>query len=102
MPKSKKVISAEDVKKVAQLSKLDVKGHEKRFAELFNDTLSHIDVLNELDTSNVPETFQVTGLENVFQKDNENKATLSQEKSLSNAGKKERGLVETKGVFENR
>lgn len=93
-------ITKQDVDKMAKLSKLDVTGQEGTFADLFTDTLDKIAVLNELDTSKVSETFQVTGLKNVYQKGEENKATLTKEQALANASEVSKGLIVTKGVFD--
>ena len=92
-------ITKETVHHIAELSNLDVKGEEEKFASLLSDTLDYIKVLDELDTTNTKETFQVTGLTNVFQKDNENKATLSREDALSNAKRVVSNLVENDPVF---
>jgi len=96
---SSQQITKEQVKKIAQLAKLDVTGQEEKFADLFTDTLKKIDVLRELDTSNVKETFQVTGLSNVFQGEESIRATLSKKEALSNAKEKVDGLFATEPVF---
>jgi len=94
------IISEEQVKKIALLADLDIDGNEKKFSELLSDTLEYVQILNELNTSNVKETYQITGLENVFQKENQNTATLSKEEALSNGNKVENGLFATKPVFD--
>ncbi len=98
MTKSK--ITKEQVEKVAKLSKLELKGEEEMFAGLFTDTLEKIEILKELDTKNVSETFQVTGLTNIFQKNDENKASLTQAEALSSGKEVSNGLFVTKGVFD--
>lgn len=97
---AKNVISKEEVKKIAELSELDVSGEEESFSELLSDTISYVDILNELDTSNVFETYQVTGLTNVFQRGSENSTTLSQKEALENAKEEENGLFVTDPVFD--
>ena len=94
------IISIEEVKKIAQLANLDITGDEEKFAELLSDTLNYVQILNELDTSNVKETYQVTGLKNVFQEEGKNTATLSKEDALSNGNKVENELFTTDPVFE--
>ena len=93
-------ITKEQVEKVALLSKLELDGEEEKFAEMFTDTLEKIEVLNELNTDKVIETFQVTGLTNVFQKDIEIKASLTTKEALSNGKEISNGLFVTKGVFD--
>ena len=67
---------------------------------LFSDTLNHMAVLDELDTKNVPETYQVTGLTNVYQTNNDQNATLSQHDALANAVAVENGKIAIKAVFD--
>lgn len=93
------VISKEQIKKIAEMSKLDVAGDEEKFSKLLSDTLEYIKILNELDTSDVIETFQVTGLTNVYQ-DGKQKVTLSKDDVLKNASEVKDGLISTKGVFD--
>ena len=98
---SELIITKEQVKRIAHLCKLQLTEAElEKFSQTFTQTLAVIDVLNELDTSDVPETYQVTGLGNVFQEDVEQKGTLTQEEVLKNAKNKKRGLIVTKGVFD--
>jgi aspartyl-tRNA(Asn)/glutamyl-tRNA(Gln) amidotransferase subunit C len=93
-------INQDDVKKIAKLVKLDVEGQENLLAEMFSATLDYIEILNELETDKVPETYQVTGLQNVYQKDSTQSNTLSQADALKNASAKDNNLFETKGVFD--
>ncbi len=92
-------ISIDEVKKIAEMSKLDISGNEEKFSKLLSDTLDYVKILDELDTSKVKETFQVTGLKNVFQ-DGSQTVTLSKEEALKNVKNIEKDLVVTKGVFE--
>jgi len=88
-------ITIEEVKKIAQMSKLNIEGDEEKFSQ----TLDYIKILDELDTSKVSETFQVTGLTNVYQ-DGSQKVTLPREDALKNVKETARNLVVTKGVFD--
>ena len=91
-------ISIEEVNKIAKLSKLDLGDQVEKFSELLSDTLNYIQVLGELDTENVPETYQVTGLSNVYQK-SQNKS-LDKEDSLKNASHRVKDLFGTWAVFD--
>jgi aspartyl-tRNA(Asn)/glutamyl-tRNA(Gln) amidotransferase subunit C len=96
-----KLITKEQVVKIAELCKLELTKEEvEKFSKLFSETLKVIAVLDELDTPNVKETYQVNGLMNVFQKDDENVATLTQKEVLKNAKKVEKGLIATDPVFD--
>lgn len=104
---AEKNISKEEVKKLAILANLDVSGQEEKLAEILSDTLKHMENLNELDTSKTQETYQVTGLTNVFQKEDAKAQTLTKEEALSNAKEtrdyaahKKDGLFATKAVFD--
>ncbi|MBI5620037.1 Asp-tRNA(Asn)/Glu-tRNA(Gln) amidotransferase GatCAB subunit C, partial [Candidatus Gottesmanbacteria bacterium] len=57
--------------------------------------------IQTLDTSNVPETSQVTGSENVFRDDEVDAGRiLTQEEALSNAKRTHNGFFVVKSVFE--
>lgn len=63
-------ISIEEVKKIAELARLELTPEEeKRHAETISAVLDYMKILNEVDTTNVEPTFQVTGLENVYRED---------------------------------
>lgn len=93
-------ITTEDVKKIAELSRLKLTEKElEEFAEKFTDTLEYMDMLDELDTDGVDETYQVTGLTNVFQ-NGEVIPSLTKEAALMNADEVIDDYFSTKGVFE--
>lgn len=63
-------ISIEEVKKIAELARLKLASEEeKRHAETISAVLDYMKILNEVDTSGVEGTYQVTGLENVVRED---------------------------------
>ncbi|HLD50964.1 hypothetical protein A3K34_02490 [candidate division WWE3 bacterium RIFOXYC1_FULL_40_10] len=92
-------ISKDEVLHIAKLIKVDVSGQEEAFSEILTDTLDYVVTLNELDTHNIDETYQVTGRKNVFQKENVS-ATLSAEEALSNASKRVGDLFGAEAVFD--
>jgi aspartyl/glutamyl-tRNA(Asn/Gln) amidotransferase C subunit len=96
---TEKRISEEEVKRMATLSNLDVSGQEEKLLVLFRDTLKHLDVISGIDTSKILETNQVTGLSNVFQKENNSK-TMTQKEALANAKEQANGFFATKAVFD--
>ena len=94
-------ITIEDTKHVAQLSNLDLSEKElQKLTAMFSDTLDYIAVLEELDTSYVKETFQVTGLKNVFQDRGVSDQELTQEQALKNASEVVQGKFVTEAVFD--
>lgn len=92
-----------DVKHVAKLANLEIKDSEiEKFEKQLSEVLSHIDKLKKAPTKNVPETSQVTELENITREDKADSARiLSQEEALSNTKNTENGFFKVKGVIQN-
>ncbi len=96
-----KNITTEQVKKIAKLCKLTLTEEEiKKLSKLLSETLDYVNVLDELDVSKVSETFQVTGLTNVFQDGFSN--TLSKEEALVNSKEIIKGMFATEAVFDRK
>lgn len=99
MVKKKNKLSRKQVLHIAKLADLHLTEEEiKKFQKQLGDILGYIDILNELDTKKVKPTSQVTGLENVFKKD-EVKPSLTQEETLSNTKEKYKGYFKVKSIF---
>ena len=59
-----------DVKHIAKLANLILKSDEEaKFKKQFEETLQTVNLINELDTSGIESTSQVTGLINVTRED---------------------------------
>lgn len=97
-------LSLDETKHVADLVNLRLSPDEvEKLSIILSDTLDYIDVLNELDTANVPETFQVTGLTNVFierSKHEVSTQSLKQGEALENAPQVQGGKIVTEAVFD--
>lgn len=90
-----------DITHVAKLANLSLNDNEKeKFESQLTSVLSYIERLNEVDTKNVEETSQVTGLENVLRED-EARPSLPQNTALSQAPTSHNGFFAVKGIFEN-
>jgi aspartyl-tRNA(Asn)/glutamyl-tRNA(Gln) amidotransferase subunit C len=64
------MLSNEEVQHIAKLARLGLKeGESEKFAQQLSSILDYVQQLDEVDTENVPETSQVTGLENVSRED---------------------------------
>lgn len=76
-----------DVHYLAKLAQMSVKPAEaKKLQQGFVQTLKAVDLLKELDTSNIISDFQVTGLTNIFREDKvDKKRVLTQSQALANA-----------------
>lgn len=78
-------VDIKDVEHIAQLAKLSFSEEEKaRFTEQFNEILSFMEKLNELDTSNVEPLSHVIELQNVLREDTVI-PSLPTEEALKNA-----------------
>ncbi len=83
-------ITLEEVQHVAQLARLSLS--EEQMTSLMkdmNDILSYMDMLNEVDTSNLEPTSHAMDLKNVFRED-QTRPSLPYEKSLKNAPEQSR------------
>lgn len=78
------MLTEEEVRHVAKLARLDLSDEEiKKFATQLSSVLDYMEILKEVDTSEVAETSQVTGLKNVMRKDEVNKCPSSREELLA-------------------
>lgn len=72
------------VRHVAKLARIDLTNDEvKKFADQLSKVFGYMEILNEVDTKDVHETSQVTGLKNVMEKDEIRPAQSSREELLN-------------------
>lgn len=77
-------ITTNDVRHLAQLSNLQLSNDEITSLQTdLANILDYIDQLNEIDTSGVEPTYQVTGLENVWRDDTVDMSTVTREDLLA-------------------
>jgi aspartyl-tRNA(Asn)/glutamyl-tRNA(Gln) amidotransferase subunit C len=95
-------VTPDVVKKVAKLANLTIlPGQQQKFSQQLTSVIGYVSKIQELDTENVPETSQVTGMTNVFREDTvEENRMLSQEEALSGAKKKYKGYFVVPAIFE--
>lgn len=94
------MFTEKDIEKLSDLVKLPITDEEKsKLAGMLSQTTEYIDMLDELDTSNVEPTYQVTGLINVFQNEDLSQ-TLTQDEVLQNAKNIKEGMIGTSAVLE--
>lgn len=92
-------LSKLEVEKIAKLSRLELTETEKEmFATQLSEVLEYVEKLNEIDTENVEETAQVTGLENVYRLDEAMQCDYPKE-LVKQAAESEDNLIKTKYVF---
>lgn len=99
-------LTRDQVKKVARLANLPLtseegspEGEAGKYSEQLSQILEYVEQLNQVDTSGIEPTFNVSGQSNIMRED-ETEECLSQDEALANAPKKENGMFVTKGVFE--
>ena len=90
-----------NVEHIAKLANLPLTDEEvSKFELQLSEILRYVDQLQQVDTSSVSETSQVTGLENVLRADSA-KSSLSQEEAISNTKSQHNGLFQVKGILDN-
>lgn len=93
-------ISQEEIKKIALLSRLEVKAdHISTVEKELSDILSYVAELNELDLEGVEPMAHAVPLHNVFREDEE-KPSLDHELALSNAPEAEDGYFKVPRVVQ--
>lgn len=98
--KNNDIISKDLVKHVADLANLGLSNKELiKFRDQLSSILNFVNNLNQVDTTNVEPTSQVTGLVNVFRKD-EVKPSLSVDDALKNAPGKHEHYFKVNAVLE--
>lgn len=89
-----------NVKHVAKLANLNLPEKElKKFESQLSSILEYVERLKSLDTNDVKETSQTTGLENITRKD-EPTPSLTSNEATSSTDLKENELFKVKAIFE--
>ena len=87
-------LTIEDVEYVAALARLGLTSEEKtRLRDQLSAILESMDLLNEIDVSNIPPTAQVIALTNVM-RDDVVRPSLTQAQALANAPRQNDGFFE--------
>lgn len=77
-------LSPEQVKHIAKLARLGLSDEEvKKFSTQLTDILEYIKILDEVDTTNVESTSQVTGLGNILREDVVDREWVKREELLA-------------------
>ena len=93
-------VNIKDVEHIARLAKLRFSEDEKeRFTEQFNEILSFMEKLNELDTSSVEPLSQVIELRNVLREDHV-RPSLPTQDALRNAPEKDERFFKVPKVID--
>ena len=93
-------LSREEVLHIARLARLGLtEADVDTLREQLSNILENFEVLQEVDTSNIPPTAQSIALQNVVS-DDEVSPSLPQNQVLANAPKKEKGFFRIRAVLE--
>lgn len=93
-------LTDEEIKHIALLARLGISETEvEKFRGQLSDILENFEILQEVDTSDVQPTSQVTGLRNVVKED-EVIPSLTQREILANAPQEEDGFFKIRAVLE--
>jgi aspartyl-tRNA(Asn)/glutamyl-tRNA(Gln) amidotransferase subunit C len=98
---SNMALEISDIERVADLARLELSEQEKQmYAEQLSAVFDYMEMLNEVDVSDVPETCQVTGLEDVLREDIAKPIDEETRKKLIEQFPDRMGdLLKVKGVF---
>jgi len=92
-------IVTKTVKHVAFLVRLGISEEEaEKFSGQFSSIIDYFNMLNEVDTDNVPPASDIANAENVLRAD-EVKPSMSHEEFIKNAPQSERGYVKVPTVL---
>jgi len=93
-------LTTKEVEHVARLARLRLAPDElEKMRVQLSNILDHIDLLKEVDVSDVAPTAQVTDLLNILRSD-EVRASLPREDVLANAPDKQDGMFKVKAIFD--
>ena len=93
-------LTHEDVLHIARLARLGLTGTEvERFREQLSDILENFEILQEVDTTDIPPTAQSIALQNIM-RDDEGAESLPQSQVLANAPRKEENFFRVRAVLE--
>ena len=92
-------IDTKTVKHIANLVRLGISEEEaQKFSGQFTSIIDYFNMLNEVDTENIPPASDITNNTNVLREDI-TKPSMSREEFLNNAPKSERGYVKVPTVL---
>lgn len=93
-------ITKEEVAKLAKLARVGLSPEEiEALSTQMGEILDYVKQLDEIDTSSVEPTSQVTGLSNVLSTDEVKDCDLSRDELLANAPQRENGYIKVKSVL---
>lgn len=93
-------LDLETVERIAALARIGLSDEEmERMRDQLSAVLDHIEMLQEVDTDDIPPTAQVIELQNIM-RDDVVEPSLTQEQVLLNAPRTEDGFIKVKAVLD--
>ena len=93
-------LSHDEVKHIALLARMGITDDEvQKFTGQLSSILENFEILQDVDTGDIPPTAQPNELHNVLRED-QSKPSLSQEEALANAPQQEDNLIKVRAVLE--
>jgi aspartyl-tRNA(Asn)/glutamyl-tRNA(Gln) amidotransferase subunit C len=93
-------ISAEEIKKIALLSRLEIQDNQiDSVGKQLNDILTYMDLISQVDISDVEPTGYAVSMRNVMRED-VSQPSLPNEKALQNAPEQENGYFKVPKVIQ--
>lgn len=98
------MIGEKEVERIGGLARLELsRGEKNKLAKELDSIFEYIKKLNEVDTANIEPTAQVTGLKDVFRKDEASKPDADEVKRLVGAlPSRKDGYLKVKAIFEDK
>ncbi len=94
-------LSREEVLHIALLARLGLTEAEvNRLSEQLSNILENFEVLQQVDTTDIPPTAQAIPLQNVMRRDDEVTPSLPQSQILANAPRRQENFFRVKAVLE--
>ncbi len=94
-------LSREEVLHIALLARLGLAETEvNRLSEQLSNILENFEVLQQVDTTDIPPTAQAIPLQNVMRRDDEVTPSLPQSQILANAPRRQENFFRVKAVLE--
>ena len=92
-------ISEKEIEHIAWLAKIELTKEEKKlYTEQINSILEYFKIIDELNTEDIPTTFNVLDLTNVLREDVV-KPSLLRDEALNNASRKEKGYIKAPKII---
>lgn len=89
-----------EVEWVANLAHIELTEPEKsKYAEELSAVLGYIDELQKVDTKQIGEVMQITGLKSTTEPDEVDQCEISRNELLKRAPQSEKGYIKVKSVF---